>query len=390
MSLPSLRFQKTTLLGCLSVFVLLSALGCSEVIFESHSDNNSTLGDSTNPNSESPEEPEPDLPGPPDNPCDELSNCVLHEHIIEVKAPTNKVDIVVIVDNSASMSEDIESLGNQISGLTDVLQGLDWQMCFTTTDIYSESGRFLDWMEESGNSVPISTGSPVLSPDVAGYALQFNTTMSHLNSNGDGNERGIMAANLSIYHSYNQDCFRDEAVLMTLVISDEDEASCGGLCENMPGPPGDPNRYSSQYEELDPNWNTPESFIEHVKYRWGSEKVSISHSLVISPGDQACFGEQDQHNPAYYGNIYANLTETTGGILGDVCALENSYTEQLENMGEVTVEALSSVLLECTPVGDVTITPLISSAHSTSGNRLNFNPALEQGTEIIARYYCLE
>ncbi len=46
----------------------------------------------------------------------------------------SEVDILFVVDNSGSMSEEQQGIGNKISGFLSRINNLDWQIAVTTTD----------------------------------------------------------------------------------------------------------------------------------------------------------------------------------------------------------------------------------------------------------------
>ncbi|MCB0370011.1 MAG: hypothetical protein KDD45_11450, partial [Bdellovibrionales bacterium] len=47
----------------------------------------------------------------------------------------NKVDILIVIDNSGSMSYEQSEMAKRFSGFVESLNGLDWQLGITTTDV---------------------------------------------------------------------------------------------------------------------------------------------------------------------------------------------------------------------------------------------------------------
>src|SRR5262249_1335778 len=76
------------------------------------------------------------------NPCTVNNPCINADgskHVVQDVAfnSSNKVDILVIVDNSNSMSVEQQNLGSRFNGFIQNLNnsGLDWQIAITNTDV---------------------------------------------------------------------------------------------------------------------------------------------------------------------------------------------------------------------------------------------------------------
>jgi hypothetical protein len=331
-------------------------------------------------------------------PCDDDPTIVNHRDIYNVPPYSNKTDIFLVLDNSGSMDADLLKLANKLDGLINILDAgsVDWQMCYTTTDVNALAGRALTWLDSAPGGIQ-DTGQIVLKSSTANPTSKFLVSINNLPSNGSGNERGIEAAHLALDASENASCIRNDAALAIILISDEDERSCGGRCETWTASEigSTDNRagteYARQYSPL-LDIDMPANLVSFVNSNWSVEKPFIVHSIVIRPGDNACYAAQDAEAPAFFGKLYADLQSSTGGVLGDICA--GSYANQLEEMGERTRDAINSITLKgnCTPLSTpvVTVTsPPTGLTWSFAGNKVLFSAPID-GLHIEVAYSCLQ
>ncbi len=276
---------------------------------------------------------------------------------------TNAVDIIFVVDTSASMDRERAALGQRLSSFLGGLQGLDWQVCLTTTDVGAVKGKMLLF----GN------GMKVLKSSVANVGQVFLDTLVGLPS-GSGDERGV-AALYSAVALNDTDCIRSGAALSAVILSDEDERSTGGyqMFES-----------NSQYRALEYK-DYPANLVTAVSDVFGRNKVFTSHSIVIKSSDVSCYNTQDKDSNVFYGTRYEELSGLTAGRIGNICAAD--YGQQLGEMGGVVNASLASVTLQCSPPEKPTVTGTTSSV-SWSGNKLFFTPALPAGSSVGLSYRC--
>lgn len=362
------------LLALALIFLSLLFNSCSDVKFSPSA---------VDPGSQGPDEPNP--PG-------------RHTFVdaITISSGMNKTDILLVLDNSGSMSEDLQKLAERLDGLITVLQnsGIDWQMCYTTThvDNNSSAGRILEWQKLNTSNQVVGTGLYVLQSTTPNNNQVFLTTLDNLpdSSSGSGNEQGIVAIGEAMQHSQNQSCFRQDAILTTLLISDEDEKSCGGRCQNAQATPNhSADTMREQYRALEEE-DEPQFVLNIINSKWPNRPY-VAHSIVIREDDLQCIATQDAANPAFEGIMYAELSRLTGGVIGDICA--DSYADQLTVMGERTGEIVRSISLRCAPVdtAQLTFTPAASGGLTwrQEGNKILFNQALPANTVVRVQYTCI-
>ena len=365
------RHSIITVLAGAGLTVAMSFNSCSDVKFSENASN----GDLCLPGEGSPD-CQPEL--------------VDYEDNFTVPASTKKVDILLVLDNSGSMSTDLTKLAARLDGLIEILDngGIDWQMCHVLTGTGSDS-LARDWSMPSG-----IINKKVLLPSTPNKTSVFLNTTNTIPKSGSGNEQGIIAIREALIASENAPCFRTDAALSVVLISDEDEKSCGGRCldwitSEVPAAPQyrDGSEYRKQYREL-VEQDDPQKLVDWVKATYGN-KVFITHSIVIQPGDNSCYDVQDKTSPAFFAVLYKRLQSLTGGIAGNICA--DSYADQLTDMGNRTRDAINSVTLRCAPVlaPVVSFNPAMPSVTwAVSGDKVIFSTAVPEGTLVNVKYVC--
>lgn len=303
-----------------------------------------------------------------------------------VQASDNKVDILLVVDDSNSMLSDNRKLADKLQTFVSSLTSLsiDWNMCVTITRAQDVSGNGTLYWGASRNWVNY-LGSPkwVMKAGASDPNSIFKNTIEAIGAGwaGTDDERGIKAAYWHAeYGSYNN-CYRDDASLSVIMISDEDERSVGG----------DPayQYYTGELQPLDAD-DLPANYVNKIKQKFGMNKRFAVNSIIVKPNDSTCMSMQDADgSKSHYGFKYAELSGLTNGSVGSIC--DSDYSQNLNYFKERIVNTLGSIPLECTPVGDVDVklTPSMSSVSvKVENNSLIFNPAVPIGYKIDLNYNC--
>lgn len=277
----------------------------------------------------------------------------------------NKVDILMIIDNSGSMQYEQRNMAARTSNLLSVIRGLDWQLAVTTTDprnIALGDGRL----------VPIKNmpdGSYVLTSAMNEATAQSNLASTLQRSEtGSGAEQGIYVTYRALERSVageipNKTLIRAEAQFAAVVISDEDESANGPK-------------------------NDPHNLIKYIGDTFGGQKNFSFHSIITKPGDTACKSTYGYS----YGERYKTMSDLTGGIVGSVC--EQDYATQIAGIANGIRNLLKTMTLTCEPLPGrpVTITkdgqPFVSS-FIVEGLNLRFASELSAG-QYIVNYECLK
>lgn len=304
----------------------------------------------------------------------------------------NQLDIVLIVDDSNSMLADNQKLATRLKGFVDDLSaaGFDWQMCMTLTRAQQVSasdsslywGASTNWVGNTGSTQPW-----ILKSGTANTYQIFTNTINAIGAGwaGTDDERAIKAA---WWHLWNGEpgvggtsgCYRQNAGLAVLILSDEDERSVGGDQTQA--------YYSTEYKALE-NDDYPQTYVSYVKQVFGNAKRFTVNSIIVKPGDSQCLASQDAAgSKAHYGTKYNELSQLTSGYVGSIC--DSDFSTNLIYFKDKIVNSLSSVPLECAPVGTVnaTVTPTMVFTGALSGLNYIFNPQIPSGRTINLTYQC--
>lgn len=322
----------------------------------------------------------------------QLSNCLNENPIlrpqqqaINVKA-NNEVDVLFVVDNSGSMSQEQVGIGNKINGFLDKIKLLSWQIALTTTDSRTDTigpdGISRPWGDGQLRPFDSDTGSEYILRSTQSNLADAQTKLAsaiNVGTSGDGLERGINASYRAVERigssTPNRDFFRQNASLAIVIISDEDECSTGAS--------GCPAATASRSD--------PATAANFIRSQFSSSKVVSFSSIIHIPNDSTCTTGQQQ------GNVYKAITNLTGGVLGSVCS--NDYTSALNILGQKVTQLVNSVALICPPLdmdkdGDQDVTVVLSggaimsvSGFSVSGSTLAFTQGLPEGNHTF-HYFC--
>jgi hypothetical protein len=333
------------------------------------------------------------------------------EYRYEVIPKEGKVDILVISDNSASMSFEQNNMGARIESLIGVLdsQNVDYRIAVTTTDIATSNNPPRPINQngalQNGRLIPMG-GKPFISRqntplavdriNLFRHAVQRSETQSceswlvtktnpsdaeYKQNCPSGDERGIYAARLAIERNEGS-WIRADAHLAVIVLADEDVRS--GL-------------YSASSSFALSDYDRYENLISAVGQLYPGKHFRL-HAIIVRPTDPGCKAIQDGQMggkvSSSYGLVYYNAAMATGGVVGDICA--NDYGSQLTTIADNIGESVLEKTLFCAnPQPIDSMTPLVSfvpvaSSHSYSivGNKIQFSPHLAVGTKAYLQYKC--
>jgi hypothetical protein len=207
-----------------------------------------------------------------------------------VAADVDAVDILFIVDNSASMQDDQDLLAQNFSSffataLAD--RDVDFRIGVTTTDVVSPGAS-------AGRLV-----GPVLdrfTPDLeSAFAEQVR-----VGDTGSGIELGLEALRLALEDPDQQDLIRDDAALSVVFVTDEEDT--GAFPEALPDP--------SLARE-------PAEYVALLEARKGAAltNLPVLVSAVITPG----FAERYEELVDHFGGTSLDITSPSWGAqLGEI------------------------------------------------------------------------
>lgn len=138
-----------------------------------------------------------------------------HQDVV-VGAGERAVDVLFVVDDSSSMSDDQQRLAANFDGFFGrAIAGsdVDVRLAVTTTDMESRLGGL----------VAPAGGAPFLDRSTAMLPLAFANRVS-VGTNGSTDERGLDALEAALLKSENARFLRDDAALAVVIVSDEEDA----------------------------------------------------------------------------------------------------------------------------------------------------------------------
>lgn len=321
-----------------------------------------------------------------------------------------KVDILVVDDNSASMSFEQNALADRFSNFVSLLESksIDYRLGITTTDISSatnpprpvnQNGALQD-----GKLIALEGGFKFVTPQTGDFemrnrifkvAIRRNETLecekfilswvdagnstttpeynaAYAEHCPSQDERGLYAANLVLKN--NADSFiRPEADLAVIVLSDEDVRS-QLYWYKTPG---------YDLEEFD----TAQGFINNVKALYPAKKFAV-HAFLTKT--EACLSIQDAQTRgvvgASYGIEYFKATQLTGGVAGSICS--ENFTSQLSDIfNNITTNIVDKIGLQCANPIDLVVASG-GNKYAVVGNQIQFEQKLPVGTSVRLSYKC--
>lgn len=237
---------------------------------------------------------------------------VVVEELFE-QAPLPKVDVLWVIDNTQSMSEEQAALAQAFGSFADALDdlGLAWQAGVVTTDVVTSQAGVLQ-------------GNPwIIHPDLDDPATAF-AQAADVGTDAQATQAGLGAAWLALssprVDDENRGFRRADASLHVVVVSDGDDESQAVL--------GD-----------DPA-TTFLAFLDQEADRTGLEATL---SAVIGDVPDGC----DSAQP---GAIYAQVATATGGAVGSICAASLDHVTAA--VGQASISWPTTFLLQETPAAD--------------------------------------
>lgn len=336
------------------------------------------------------------------------------------------VDILIVNDNSGSMSQIQERFGTAFGGFLTGLEstGLDYRIAMTTTDISNDpqhgSQRFGTELIsrnngpsayngygalQDGNLIDFgSAGKFLTSAVVSRDSLFLNTVKrpetAHCEASGyveaqcpSNDERGIFALNLVVDRTADQ-FMRDSSAVAVVILANEDER---GVSRFNPSTQADVVHLKALYPMT--SYDEPETFVERFRTKYPGKTLSV-HSIIVKPGDIACRNSasdlSDPNKPiiAREGYAYKKLSDLTGGTVGSICEWSSGgYTSQLQNIGHSIQQQVLALPFSCRPVGDnytVTVTPhqAVTWTPNWVSMQLTSDQPLPAGTTVTLDYSC--
>jgi hypothetical protein len=215
------------------------------------------------------------------------------------QAPNNEVDILFMVDNSASMGEEQQALADGFDDFIGNMEstGTDFHLGLISSDLDPETGG-------GGKLIGEPTFLTNATPD---YSAEFKAR-ALIGTLGDDFERGLGAVDVALSPAlqagYNAGFLRSEAQLLIVFVSDEEDCS-----DNYALLGQDPKNCYSQRDALVP--------VETYINTWQNLKVDPDYVQAAS-----IVGLDGTCATAHEGDRYMEASGYTNGVVGDICNTE--------------------------------------------------------------------
>lgn len=299
-------------------------------------------------------------------------------------AAQNKVDILIIDDNSGSMNSYQSSLASRFSSFLTKIQGLHWQLGITTTDVNSPTS--LGYSD--GQLIHFDTSHAILNDSMSASSVQslFNQAIVRPESSDSTTykytqcEQGIKGTYRALERALtpqsaadadNKALIRPDASLAVIIVSNSNESTNvtdSRSCSNAP--------------EMR---NSPENLQKMVAANFPGKAFSF-HSIIVKSGDSTCLGKNGNE---FYGAAYQTLSGLTNGVVSSICTTD--YGAQLGDIGLQVSNIAKQITLDCDPVGSVVVLDNAQQIPATdyivSGRSISFANPLTAGT-VTVNYKC--
>lgn len=342
------------------------AVASYDSVVDSYLDSSSNLDDNSNNQDSSNSANPPLIPPSLEEDCAAgtapLNECLpFYTFVTKSVTQVNKkkVDILWVIDNSGSMSEEQTFLKNSFSYFINQLVNLDlsFQMAVTSTDVCEDvlpplledrACPIISRRYHHRGSFVGSSGSQVLHNDTFDLINIFKTYTS-LGTSGSGFEHGLKASQLAIQKvisGENDALLRDDAFLSIIVISDEEDDGIGLSQKDAF------NGRNFWEEGLTRFRFTDDDLINYLKTVKGAGKFSVS-AIAATADEQGKPCVSAHANTKEIGQQYISVANKTGGILESIC--DTNWDNLLTRLGADIGSQITQISLDSIPVPNTII-----------------------------------
>lgn len=344
----------------------------------------------TDPGTTDPGHTDPPTTNPPTNPGgqEKTQNVAF--------AASRPVDIMLVIDNSQSMESDSLELASRMTDFVRELKqrGIDWQLCLTTTDVDDSTNTYA-WKVGKTTKYQLKKNDLEGKTDREAVDIFTNSIRALFKVTGSGDERGVAALyrHAASKASRDQACYRKDAVLSTIVLSDEDERSYGGNRAYFDSKESQPHGPSAVFNKLEKE-DLPSVYVDKIQ-SLGIRNL-IAHSIItdsVSCRDQqrANYGK-DGVSVGHIGTVYKELSRLTDGHVGSIC--DANYSRHLLDFADAIDTSFNSILLSCAPQSSslaVTSPTKVVGRDFTfflNGDRLEIRSYTDDAFNVEVKYTC--
>lgn len=231
------------------------------------------------------------------------------ENFQQTEEETKKLDIVWIIDNSGSMSDEQSALGTNFSAFINdfIDQNVDFKMAITTTDASTSSKK---GSMVYGSDTKLTSAKAQENPER--FKSDFRSLVQ-VGTRGSGSEKGLEASE-GFMQKYANSFLRQDAYLAVVMISDEEDQSSKSV---------------SYYTD----------YLKQFKNEGGLVKI---YSIVDVNNTNCC-----DYGVSTGSERYKDASRRTAGVIGNI---RDDFHHVLADMGESLINLLDSFALAHEPV----------------------------------------
>jgi len=227
------------------------------------------------------------------------------------QAPTNQVDILFVIDDSHSMTEEQAAVAAGFNSFVGALEdsGSDFQIgIITTSFLYDDDTRGV-----------LVGDPPILTNATPDYATEFEDRVQ-VGIDGSDKEKGLEAAEYAtsavMQAGPNAGFLRPDAYFLTVFVSDEEDCSDNGALEGQPA--------TACYNEEDQLTPVPlfTDYFQGLK----DDPSYVQVGAIVGPlaDDGGC----QESAP---GRRYMDFAHSLGGLVGNIC--DTDYSGIMGDLG---------------------------------------------------------
>jgi len=254
------------------------------------------------------------------------------------------LDILIVIDNSGSMSEEQAEVANRMEALLMYVTEADWQISVVTTDNQGDCYRGL-----------------IKKSDLDKVTKFKNAILA--GTDGDSDEQGLQQTIVGLQGACvgQNPWLRDNSVVASIIISDEDNCSNGNCGDNI-------------------DWAMEtKTYLDSI--RTTGENAAL-YGLIKKPGDATCTDARRD------GVEYNRAVDLIGGAVGSIC--DANYT----NTFKIISDDIANLLVNkytLDPLPDdgevkITIGDETFDDFTVEDDLLTFNSIPAAGTELSISY----
>lgn len=239
--------------------------------------------------------------------------------------PTDQVDILWVIDNSLSMTDEQNEVGDKFQSFITSLEDskLDFHVGVVTTDT--------DNTAQNGRLMGVTPGTvTVIGNDTPDYVQVFQQLVQ-VGTDGSDKERGIDAAYKALSEplisDYNAEFRRDGANLSIIYVSDENDCTDRGALAGQDG--------EACYQHSEALVSMKDLIADYKTLEQVNTRVLVS--AIVGPEIV------DNCDGAVPGFRYQTMAEAFGGLQGSIC--EKDFSEIMSELGLAVSGVLTSFQL---------------------------------------------